>query len=180
MKPANVILIGYRAVGKSTIGALLARRLGRPFLDLDAALEAEAGETIADLVAREGWPAFRQRERELVHRLAAEGGKVIATGGGVVLDEDNVRRLRAHGRLIWLRAEAATIRRRLAQGSGQVEVRPSLTGQGTLEEIESVLAVRQPLYQAAAEVTLTVDTASVEELVEQILQLVKTWEHSEP
>ena len=179
MPPADIVLIGYRAVGKSTIGARVAQRLGRPFIDLDAVLEADFGESIAALVARYGWPEFRRREKEVVRRLAGEGGLVIATGGGVVLDPENVHNLRAHGRLIWLQASPATIRARLEEEQGQVAMRPTLTGRGTLTEIEEVLAARSPLYAAAATVTLAVDNATPEELVDKILDLVKGWEQAD-
>lgn len=177
--PANIVLIGYRAVGKTSIGARVAQRLGRPFIDLDAALEAEFGESIAALVARFGWPEFRRREKEMVRRVATQGGLVIATGGGVILDPENVQNLQANGRLIWLKATPATIRARLEEEPGQVAMRPTLTGQGTLAEIEEVLAVREPLYEAAAMVTLAVDTSPPEELVEKILDLVKGWEQAD-
>ena len=78
-KPAqrfNIVLIGYRAVGKTTVGTLLAQRLGRPLIDLDAILEQEAGESISDLVCREGWPEFRRREQAIVKRYAARSGQV--------------------------------------------------------------------------------------------------------
>jgi len=167
----NIVLIGYRAVGKSTLGALLATRLGRPFIDLDAVFEAEAGQTISAFVEQAGWPAFRRREQELVRRYAGRQGLVIATGGGVVLDPENIALLRGSGRLIWLKATPATIRARLHQDQRQVADRPSLTGQGTIAEIDEVLAVREPLYAAAAHLVLEVDSAAPEALVQAILQL---------
>jgi shikimate kinase len=165
----NIVLIGYRAVGKSTIGALLAARLGRPFVDLDAVFEAEAGQSIAAFVEQAGWPAFRQREQELVRRYAGQRGLVIATGGGVVLAPENIALLRASGRLIWLKAAPATIRARLHQDPRQVSDRPSLTGQGTVAEIDAVLAAREPLYAAAADLTLEVDEVPPEAVVAAIL-----------
>lgn len=179
-KPGNIIFIGYRAVGKSTIGAQVAQRLRRRFVDLDAVIEAEAGETIATLVQREGWPKFRRWEKEIVRRYAAERGLVLATGGGVVLDPDNIALLRASGKLIWLKASPATIRWRLQQHPTEVAARPGLTAQGTLAEIDEVLAAREPLYQAAATVILTVDQATPEALVQQIIDLIKEWEQASP
>ena len=121
-KPAqkfNIVLIGYRAVGKTTVGTLLAQRLGRPLIDLDAILEQEAGETIPDLVRREGWPEFRRREKAIVKRYAARSGQVLATGGGVVLDPENIAQLQATGKLVWLKASSATIKDRLSQDRQQ-------------------------------------------------------------
>lgn len=164
----NLVLIGYRAVGKSSIGRVLATRLRRPFVDLDELLEEEMGETIAALVARAGWPEFRRREKELVARFARPQGLVLATGGGVVLDPGNIRQLRAGGLLVWLQAQPATIRRRLLHDTGQLARRPGLTSQGTLEEIDTVLAQRQPYYQAAADFCLPVDELSVEAAADRI------------
>lgn len=175
---ANIVLIGYRAVGKTTIGALLAARLHRRFVDLDAAVEAEAGETIASLVQRAGWPEFRRREKEAVRRYAAQRGLVLATGGGVVLDPENIARLQASGPLIWLKASPSTIRARLQQEAAQVATRPGLTAQGTLAEIEEVLAAREPLYEAAAVLILDVDKATPEELVQEILSWIQVWEQT--
>ncbi|MGQ9921093.1 MAG: shikimate kinase [Desulfobacca sp.] len=175
---ANIVLIGYRAVGKTTIGALLAAQLRRPFIDLDAEVEAEAGETIASLVQRAGWPEFRRREKEAVQRYAARRGQVLATGGGVVLDPDNIARLRSTGHLIWLKASPATIRARLRQETVQVASRPGLTAQGTLAEIDEVLAAREPFYAAAATLTLDVDLATPEELVQEILHWNHVWEQT--
>ncbi len=178
--PLNIVLIGYRAVGKTTIGALLAQRLGRRFVDLDAEVEAEAGESIPALVQRAGWPEFRRREKEAVRRYAAQRGLVLATGGGVVLDPENIAQLQASGRLIWLKATPATIKTRLQQEATQVANRPGLTAQGTLGEVEEVLAAREPLYEAAATVTLTVDTAAPDQLAQEILNLVTVWEQATP
>lgn len=176
MTPGNIILIGYRAVGKSTIGALVAQRLGRRFVDLDAVLEEEAGESIAALVARAGWPEFRRREKELVQRCAGERGLVVATGGGVVLDPDNVAALRGSGLVIWLQAAPATIQARLRGEAQQLAARPGLTSKGTLAEVDEVLAAREPFYKAAAMATVAADTASPEVLVQEIINLVEVWE----
>ncbi len=170
----NLVLIGYRAVGKTSIGQRLAALLQRPFLDLDQILEQEAGESIPELVARTGWPEFRRREKELVARLAAPRGLILATGGGVVLDPENVARLRTGGHLVWLRARPETIRARLAQDPEQLQQRPGLTARGTLAEIDSVLQERLPLYQAAADFILEVDELGVEEAATRIAAWVES------
>ena len=146
-KKFNIVLIGYRAVGKTTVGEQVAQMLGRTLIDFDAILEQEAGEPIADLVSREGWPEFRRREKEVVQRYAIPKGMVLATGGGVVLDRENTALLKATGKLIWLRALPATIKARLSRDIKQTEARPGLTAKGTLDEIDEVLADREPLYQ---------------------------------
>jgi shikimate kinase len=175
----NLVLIGYRAVGKSTVGAHLAARLGRPFVDFDAILAQEAGESIPDLVARDGWPEFRRREKALAARYASRQGMVLATGGGVVLDADNVARLQASGKLIWLKASPATIKARLSRDPQQTADRPGLSAQGTLDEVDQVLAAREPLYEAAATVSLAVDTLSAAEVAQRLVALVQAWEQEE-
>lgn len=177
MTNGNIVLIGYRAVGKSTVAALLAQRLGRPWVDLDAVFEAAAGETIAAFVAREGWPAFRQQEKALVQRYAQARGLVLATGGGVILDPENVACLKASGILIWLQATPQTIQARLRQDQQQTAARPGLTDKGTMAEVEEILASREPSYRAAADYTISVDTLSPAAVVEEILQLLTTQEH---
>ena len=118
-KPAknfNIVLIGYRAVGKTTVAAQVAHRLGRPMIDLDAVVEQEAGESIPDLVRREGWAEFRRREKAVVERYASQEGMVLATGGGVILDAENTARLRANGQ-----AYLASRRRRPPLKPGYIE-----------------------------------------------------------
>jgi shikimate kinase len=182
-KPAknfNIVLIGYRAVGKTTVGALLAQKLGRPFVDLDAILEQEAGEAIPDLVRREGWPEFRRREKSLVQRYAARDGQVLATGGGVILNPENLACLQGTGKLIWLKASPATIKARLSRDQQQTASRPGLTAQGTLDEVDEVLAFREPLYEAAAAVSLAVDSETMAAVAQRLADLVRTWEQEQP
>lgn len=155
----NLVLIGFRATGKTTVGVLLARALKRTFVDLDQELVAEAGMSIAALVAREGWPGFRRREKELVNRFAHRGALVLATGGGVVLDPENVAALRNGGWVVWLTAPPEVIRQRLYGDDGTAAGRPGLTGADPLTEVEAILAQRQPLYRAAAD--FVIDTAGL-------------------
>ena len=181
-KPAqtfNLVLIGYRAVGKTTVGTLVAGQLDRPFIDLDAILEQEAGESIPDLVRREGWPEFRRREKAIVQRYAARTGQVMATGGGVVLDPENIAHLKATGKLIWLKAAPATIKARLSHDLEQTASRPGLTSRGTLEEVEEVLAAREPLYREAATVSLAVDTLPAAAVAGRLVELVRIWEQEQ-
>ena len=170
----NLVLIGYRATGKSAVGARLARILGRRFVDLDQVLVQEAGRSIAEIVAQGGWEEFRRREKELVARYATPQGLVLATCGWVVLDFDNVQTLRKNGLIIWLTADAATIKARLAADQTQADYRPSLTGADPLKEVAEVLKSRQHLYLAAAQ--LIVDTAgqTIGQVVDQILAALAT------
>jgi len=168
----NLVLIGCRACGKTSVGKALARALARPFVDLDEVLVAKAGRSIAEIVNEQGWLEFRKREKALVQLYGRLSGQVLAPGGGVVLDPDNVEILRAHGLLIWLTADPAALGRRLRQDQGTREFRPSLTGQDPVAEIEQVLAERAPLYRAAAHLIMDTTGLSIEQVVKRILTAI--------
>jgi shikimate kinase len=174
-KNRNLVLIGYRACGKSSVGAGLARRLGRPFVDLDEVLVEEAGQSIAEVVAQYGWPEFRRREKELVERYARQRGLVVAPGGGVVLDPDNVKALKEHGLIIWLTAAPDVIKSRLQTDREKENSRPSLTGLDTLSEVDRVVRERDPLYRAAAQITIDTTGLSIPEVMAQILARVENF-----
>jgi shikimate kinase len=172
----NLVLIGYRATGKTSVGARLAEALHCPFVDLDQVLVREAGRSVADIVAQNGWSEFRRLEKELVARYRDSRGQVLATGGGVVLDPDNVAALRKNGILIWLTAEPAAIQARLAQDQPRDANRPSLTGADTVQEVTAVLAERAPLYQAAAQMSVDTSHRSVSQVVKLVLEALNSEE----
>jgi shikimate kinase len=164
----NLVLIGYRATGKTSVGTRLAEALNLSFVDLDQVLVREAGQSVADIVAQGGWAEFRRLEKALVARYRDTSGKVLATGGGVVLDPDNVAALRENGILIWLTADPAAIQARLAQDQPRDANRPSLTGGDTIREVVKVLEERAPLYQAAADISVDTTHWSVSQVVELV------------
>ena len=172
----NLVLIGYRATGKTSVGARLAEALHCPFVDLDQVLVREAGRSVADIVAQGGWAEFRRLEKELVARYRNAQGQVLATGGGVVLDPDNVAALRENGILIWLTAAPAAIQARLAQDQPQDANRPSLTGEDTIREVAAVLEERAPLYQTAAQIIVDTTHDSIAQVVELVLAALKSEE----
>lgn len=151
MEP-NIFLIGPRASGKTSLGRLLAERLGRPFVDADEALARSLGLSIADFVAAHGWKRFRDKETNVLRGLCRQGGQVVACGGGVVLREVN-RRLLGSGVVIYLRADPMVLAERLARDPDGAK-RPSLTGRPLTEEIAGVVASREPLYAACANLVL--------------------------
>ena len=165
----NLVLIGYRATGKTSVGAKLARVLKRPFVDLDRVLVAEAGQSVAEIVAQGGWDEFRRREKELVARYHRRRGQVLATGGGVILDPENVGKLKENGVLVWLKADPETIRERLAQDQTQVSNRPSLTTDNYLAEVERVLAERQSLYRKVADLEIDTGGLGISQVADLIL-----------
>jgi shikimate kinase len=165
----NIVLIGYRGTGKSAVGALLARRLGWPCLAMDALIVERAGMPIPEIVEKEGWPGFRDRESALARELAARDGIIIDCGGGIIERPENIDALREHGVLIWLQASVPVIVRRI-QGDTQ---RPSLTsGKSFIDEVAEVLERRIPRYAAAAHHVIDTDALTPEEIAERILALV--------
>lgn len=154
----RITLIGYRGTGKSTVAAILAKELGCGWCDADTVLEERLGTTITAVIRDHGEPAFRDaEERVLVDLMAGDG--VVATGGGVVLRAANRDVLRLRGRpVVWLRATADIVRRRLAADPTTVTRRPSLTGSDPLMEVAATLEVREPLYRECADVEF--DTGS--------------------
>ena len=169
----NLVLIGFRATGKTQVGRELARALGREFVDLDEVLVQEAGHTIQELVAESGWAEFRRREKALVQRYAGRRGLVLATGGGVVLNPENVEALQAGGLIVWLTAPPQTIERRLALDLPGGASRPSLTGRDPQAEVEGVLKSREPLYRAAAQMAVDTGNLTVAQVVQDILRALK-------
>jgi len=153
----NIILIGYRASGKTSAGRELARLLGRPFFDTDRMIFAKTGRTIPEIVEASGWQAFREVEKTVIAELSGLDEVVIALGGGAVMDPENVAVLAERGRFVWLQADARVLALRMGKEQNGVAHRPSLTGAGTLKEIVEVLAKRLPIYSAVAHVTI--DTA---------------------
>ena len=169
----NLVLIGYRATGKTSVGARLAEVLHRPFVDLDQVLVREAGRSVADIVAQGGWAEFRRLEKQLVARYRDARGQVLATGGGVILDPDNVEALQKNGIIIWLIADPAAIQARLAQDQPRDANRPSLTGGDTIREAAEVAEKRAPLYQAAAQISIDTTHRSVAQVVKLVLAALK-------
>jgi shikimate kinase len=165
-----VTLIGYRGTGKTSVAPPLARCLGFQSIDADAELERRVGCTIRELFDSEGEPGFRARESALLAELLKGDRLVIAAGGGAVLDPQTRARMRAAGTVVWLRAKVETIERQIAADPATRDRRPNLTAEGGRREIESLLAVREPLYRETASLTVEVDDRSVDEIVAVILR----------
>jgi shikimate kinase len=150
----NIILIGYRASGKTSAGRELARILGRPFFDSDRMIFEKTGRTIPEIVEASGWQAFREVEKTVIAELSGLDEVVIALGGGAVMDPENVAMLAERGRFVWLQADARVLALRMEKEQNGLVQRPSLTGAGTLAEIEEVLAKRLPVYGTVAHVMI--------------------------
>ncbi len=170
----NVFLIGYRCTGKTSAGKILAATLKWSFVDSDRVIVDEIGCGIAEFIAARNWAAFRETERQVIARLSMLNRQVVATGGGAVMATENVRCMRSGGKVIWLQAAPETIRRRMRADAGTAVNRPPLTGQGSLQEIEKVMAERRPHYAAAAHDVIDTDGLSITEVVQKIIELIGT------
>ncbi len=148
----NLVLIGLRACGKTTLGREVARRAGRPFVDLDEALAARAGRGADAVLAEDGEDAFRAHEQAVLLAAADLRDHVVATGGGAVLGGEAFEALARPAFVVYLHASVETLVARSA-----ARPRPPLTGLPPAAEVAALLARRDPLYRAAADSTISVE-----------------------
>jgi shikimate kinase len=165
----NIVLIGYRCSGKTTVGKILGRKLGMGFVDTDARIEAIAGCPIDQLVSDNGWNYFRKIEKTIIRQVAKNDNQVIATGGGVVLDEDNVDRLKRKGWVVWLDGKADVLRERMARDIDSGSVRPSLSGGSIMNEIEDILGSRIEYYDRASDHVVDTNDRNPDDVSEAII-----------
>ena len=169
----NLFLIGYRCSGKTTVGKSLAEAVKQPFVDADAVLVRRYGQHIKEIVDAQGWQAFRRMERSTLAQICEKDRQIVATGGGVVLDNANVHLMKSSGLLIWLQATAETIGRRMAPDENTANFRPPLTDRGPIREIEDMLLQREPCYERASDMTIQTDHRSVFQIVALIVHRTK-------
>jgi shikimate kinase len=169
----NIYLIGYRCCGKTSVGKALSKLMEWPFLDTDAQVVQAAGMTITEMVSRSGWDAFRHIEKTVIDRTRKLDRHVIATGGGVILNPDNIRSMQDAGHVIWLKVSPQTIRIRMAADPDTHNQRPGLTPIGSLDEIETVLSVRQPLYEQAGQLELDTDILGIDDICRNIIDHIQ-------
>ncbi len=163
-----ITLIGYRGCGKTSVAQRLARLLDWYWVDADVVIEQRAGKTIAQIFADEGESHFRQLEFASLQELLTRERLVIAAGGGAILNEQTRNNMKDAGPVVWLTAETKTLAARIAGDELTGQRRPGLTDQGALEEIETVLATRLPLYEACATMMVSTDNATLDEVASQI------------
>ncbi|MBN2022705.1 MAG: shikimate kinase [Pirellulales bacterium] len=164
-----LILIGYRATGKTTLAGLLAARLGWDWIDADVEIERRAGKSIKRIFAEDGEPAFRELEVQVTADLCARDRLVLAAGGGAPMREENRRAMRAAGRVVWLTASAKSIHRRMTGDATTASRRPDLTDRGGLDEIVQLLTRREPIYRQTAHHVVDTEDKLPETLVAEIL-----------
>lgn len=168
----NIVLIGYRCSGKTVVGKAVAERLNRVFIDADDYLEYKAGRSIERIVDEEGWDYFRGLEKKVIDELSGQDNLVIATGGGVVTNDENVNHLKKNGLIIWLQAGADILKARMDDDQSVGKKRPALTGQDPVEEIRIILDQRTPLYKKASDRVIDTSRLSIAQTVNNIIEML--------
>ncbi len=163
----NIVLTGFMGTGKSTVGVLLAKKLGRKFIDSDTVIIEREGRSISDIFATDGEKYFRQVESDVIYELSCLSGCVIATGGGVVLNQKNIENLRKNGVVINLSASVKTICERTCRNSE----RP-LINQKTPQQIEKLLSERAQAY-ANNDFCVEVDGQTPMSVSDEIIEIYK-------
>lgn len=163
--PENIFLVGLMGAGKSTVGRILARRLGKRFVDTDHEIEKRNGVTIPVIFEIEGEDGFRRREQELLADLAQENDLVLSTGGGIVLKPENREVLRSHGFVVYLNARPEL----LAERTKHDRTRPLLNVEDPLTRLRELYAVRDPLYREVAHAIVETGRGAPQQVVQAIL-----------
>lgn len=165
-----ITLIGYRGTGKSTVATALAAHLRWTGVDADEQIEALAGKSIQRIFAEDGEAEFRRLERETMQHLLSEGDRlVIAAGGGAILDEQTREDMKQAGPVVWLTAPVDTILVRISGDETTASRRPNLTAQGGRDEVEQLLAQREPLYRQTASLIVDTEGRTIEQIASEIL-----------
>jgi shikimate kinase len=168
----HLYLTGYRGSGKSSVGRLLARQLGRRWIDSDDLIESQAGTSIRELFAASGETAFRDLEEAAIADIADRPPAVVSLGGGAILRQANRRRIAESGVCIWLCVDAPTVMRRLAHDQTTTARRPALTDLPQRQEIEKLLADRRPLYEQVAQYRVETSGQRLEQIVRRIVNQI--------
>lgn len=164
-----VILVGMMGAGKTTVGRALAKALGREFVDLDQAIEAQCGVPVATIFDIEGEEGFRRREAKMLEQYAVTPGIVLATGGGAVISPANRAQLKKGGVVVYLRAALPDLYQRLARDRN----RPLLQTANPKARLAELMQQREPLYNEVADILFDTGSKSVAQAVRMLIPLLK-------
>lgn len=167
---SNVILIGFMGTGKTAIGKRLAQALGKQFIDTDKEIEKVTGMTISQIFNRHGEVRFRSEEKLAVKKACSANNAVIATGGGAVIDDDNIEKMKACGRIICLTARPEVIQARIKRKDN----RPLLQRDKSIERITELLSDREVHYRKCAEGFFDTSDEEHEQVVDRILSFLRS------
>ena len=174
MTHKNIVLVGFMGTGKSTVGKVLAKKLGRALVDVDQRIEQKQNRRIADIFEKEGESAFRRLEKQTVCEVASGSDLVITTGGGAVVDADNLASLKANGIVIALEATPQTITQRVKD----TRHRPLLKSNDVLGEVRRLLEQRRPYYDKA-DLKFATDGKTAAQVADEILAKLENEEEFE-
>jgi shikimate kinase len=167
----NIILIGYRCTGKTSVGRKLAEKLKLPFYDTDTMITDRIGTTIKAWVEEKGWPSFRREEKTIIKGIAFLKPGVISLGGGAVMDPENREIIRSMGLIVWLTADVSTILTRMKSDPMNKDNRPPLSEKDWENE---TLSQRSPIYRQSSDYSIDTEGKTVEEVTEEVLNQIRT------
>lgn len=165
---SNIALIGFMGTGKTTVGKLLAEKLGKRFIETDELIAKRVGKSIPKIFEEDGETRFREVERELIKEVAEMKNVVISCGGGVVLNRTNIERLKINVVLVLLTTSPEAILKRTSNDNG----RPLLNTPSRLEEIKELLRFRKSFYNSAADFMIDTTNLEIDEVVDKIINQV--------
>ncbi|NLK20913.1 MAG: shikimate kinase [Epulopiscium sp.] len=166
MNKSNIVLMGFMGCGKSTIGKLISQKIQSEFVDTDFLIEKKIGISISSFFEKYGENSFRQIEEEIISEIAQGKNQVIATGGGIIKNFNNISNLRANGIIVYLNASPSHIFQNLKGDT----TRPLLNTKDKLETINALLNERKPLYERYADIIVNVNHQLIQDIVTTILR----------
>lgn len=161
----NIFLIGFMGAGKSTVARHLQKRLKMNLAEMDERIEKEQGMTIPEIFEKYGESRFRNLESELILTIGKEGNTIVSCGGGVVVRPENIDYMKKNGRVFYLKTSPETVYNRVKDSTN----RPILNGNMNVEYIAGLMEKRRALYEGAADITITTDGKSVDEITDEII-----------
>ena len=168
----NIILIGYRCTGKTSVGKRISERLRIPFYDTDELVKKHTGKTIREIVEEKGWESFRKEEKAVIRGLSPSADAVIAAGGGAVVDAGNREALKRNGLFLWLTADVRTIIERMKNDRVAGEQRPPLSNDGLERETSEILKKRTPIYRQLADFTIDTSGKEIDAIADEACNLL--------
>lgn len=169
----SIAIIGFMGTGKTEVAKVLAQKLGKELIELDAIITKKAGKPIPEIFRGDGEVRFRELEIEAVREVATKKNVVIDCGGGIVLNTINIDRLRKESVIICLTASPAVILKRTSQDKG---IRPLLPVNERAQYINKILTYRRPFYRRAADITVNTSRLKIAAVADKILELLKNYE----
>ncbi len=169
-RKTNIALIGFMGTGKTDVGQVLAKKLGKEFIELDLLIEQRAGKVIPEIFQEDGETVFRELEIEATREVSKARDSVIACGGGIVLNKINIDRLRESSRIVYLTASPGAILKRTSTGKNE---RPLLDVPDPAPRIRELLKFRKPFYERAADITVNTSRLDIDSATEKIIARLK-------